>query len=173
MLRLAFLACLISVTVFAHQSRPVGNSANGLQDFSFVVGRWAGMFHMHPNARMPKAAESQARMIAKWGPQNAWIESEATTDLPGMGPYVAKVLVGFDPRGQNFDSFVMNTVGGSARYSGKREGNRVVFVGQMGSVTQRVTYENLSYKEMRFVVEDSRDAGKTFQPHSDIVWKRQ
>jgi len=175
MLRCGFLLFLSSagaLALAASQASQGRNPPGGLADFSFVVGTWSGEFHLYPNPRMPQEAHTPAVMTARWGPENAWIESEASTEIPGMGRYVAKVLVAYNMQTRAFDSFVVNTFGGSARYAGKLETNRVVFLGAMGPVVQRVTYETISAKELRFVVEDSRDNGKTFLPHSEVLWKR-
>jgi hypothetical protein len=66
----------------------------------------------------------------------------------------------------------VNTFGGSARYRGTLEGLKAVFVGRLGALTQRVTYENISAHQLRFVVEESHDDGKSYQPHSEILWRR-
>jgi hypothetical protein len=39
-------------------------------------------------------------------------------------------------------------------------------------VTQRVTYENAGADRLLFRVEESRDGGQSYQPHSEILWRR-
>jgi len=151
------------------ESPSVGAS---LEDFGFIVGSWSGTVKGFATPRMPKAFESPGRMTSRWGPQHAWIETESTMELPGLGPYAVKVVVRFDRRANVFDSFVVNTAGNGVRYSGKRTGNGLVFIGTIGDVTQRVTYENVSPRELRFVVEESDDGGATYRPHSETLWKR-
>jgi len=175
MIRLGLFWLLCGAGAFALNAAQTGSGKappGGLADFSFVVGTWSGMFHLYPNARLPQETSAPATMTADWGPQHAWIESEASTEIPGMGQYVAKIVVGYNAQTQAFDAFVVNTFGGSARYAGKLEMNRVLFLGSIGPVLQRVTYEKVGEKELRFVVEDSRDNGKSFHPHSEILWKR-
>jgi len=148
------------------------SEAVSLEQFSFVVGNWSGTFKGYATARMPKGFEAPGTMVARWGPQHAWIESEASTEIPGLGQYSAKVVVRFDSQNKAFDSFVVNTAGNAARYSGSLSANKVVFIGQIGAVQQRVTYENVSGHEMRFFVEESHDGGVSYQPHSEILWRR-
>jgi hypothetical protein len=112
-------------------------------------------------------------MTSHWGPQHAWIDSEATTETPQVGQYCAKVIARFDPQKQMFDAFVVNTFGTGVRYTGKMTGNKVTFEGQAGEIRQRVTYENVSPRELRFFVEESHNDGASFQPHSEILWKRE
>jgi hypothetical protein len=157
-------------TVFS-QSQP-GPAGGRLEQFGFVVGEWSGTSKGYPTPRSPKAFESPAQMTSRWGPQHAWIDSEATTAIPGVGPYHAKVVVGFDGRTQTLDSFVINTFGNAGRYSGTMSGNQAIFIGKVGDITQRVTYVNVSNREMRFMVEESHDDGATYQPHSEILWRR-
>ncbi len=160
---------LLSTVISHSQQRPAGG---GLEQFGFVVGEWSGTFKGYPTPRMPKAFESPAQMTSRWGPQHAWIDSEAATEVPGVGAYHAKVIVGFDGRTQTLDSFVINTFGNAGRYSGTINGTKAVFMGKVGNVTQRVTYVNVSSNEMRFIVEESHDDGATYQPHSEILWQR-
>ena len=164
------LVLLLTVPA-ANQEKPANQDS--LEGFSFVVGNWSGTFKGYPTARIPKSFEAPARMTSIWGPQHAWIESEADTSIPDMGRYSAKVIVGFDPRVNTFDSFVINTFGNRARYTGTMVGNKVIFTGKIGDVTQRVTYENISMTELRFFVEESHDDGASYQPHSEILWRRQ
>lgn len=167
------VSALVVVLALAAGSQQKLTTGDSLEQFSFVVGKWSGTFKGYPTARMPKAFESPAKMTARWGPQHAWIDTEATTEIPGIGQYSAKVIVRFDPRNQTLDSFVVNTFGNAARYTGTMARNKFVFVGKVGDVTQRVTYENVSVREVRFTVEESHDDGASYQPHSEILWQRE
>src|SRR5205085_11479253 len=120
---------------------------SGLEAFSFVVGEWRGTFKGYPTKMMPNGFEAAGTMTSRWGAHHAWIESEAATEIPGLGPYVVKVVVAYDGQGKSLDSFVVNNVGTAGRYRGTIEGNRAVFVGKIRNITQRVSYENLSPTE--------------------------
>jgi hypothetical protein len=143
-----------------------------IEQFGFVVGDWRGTFKAYATPAMPTAFEAPASMSARWGPQHAWVDSEANTEIPGLGPYNARVLVAFDSQSGTFDSFVINTFRTSARYTGRVDGKKVVFVGTIGRETQRVTYENAGADRLLFRVEESRDGGQSYQPHSEILWRR-
>ena len=142
-----------------------------LDNFSFVIGEWEGIFTLHPSPRIPSETRVPAVMVSRWGPERAWIETESQMQSPAMGLYAVKVLVRFDPKEQIYDSFVMNTAGIAARYSGERTGKKLVFTGTIGNITQRVTYESLSDTEVSFIVEQSTDE-MNFSPHSDVIWRR-
>ena len=145
---------------------------NSLEDFGFVVGSWTGTVRGHATGRLPNSFESPGRMDARWGPGRAWIDCESTTEIPGLGSYAVKVLVSFDARTGAFDSFAVNTAGTRARYSGKRQGDTFVFIGQVGAVVQRVTYRMRSPRELLFTVEESADGGASYRPHSETLWTR-
>jgi len=175
---LALLALLGNVGLLAllsnHDSGPQQRSgANELEQAGFVVGNWEGVFTIHPSAAIPREAQVPAVMKAVWGPQHAWIESEASMDVPGLGAYVARVIVRFDPQARGYDSFVVNTFGNAGRYAGSLNGGKLVFIGKIGPVTQRVTYASISPNELKFTVEESRDDGAAYLPHSEILWRRQ
>lgn len=84
---------------------------NPLEDFAFVVGAWTGTVRGHAGERLPEGFVSPGRMTSRWGPQHAWIDTESTTDIPGLGSYAVRVLVRFDARTETFDSFAVNTPG--------------------------------------------------------------
>ena len=145
---------------------------NPLLQAGFVVGTWAGTFKAYPTPRQPSAFEAPATMTARWGPQMAWVDTEATTRIPGIGSYVARVIVRYDAASETFDAYVVNTFGNAGRYSGTMTDRRLIFLGKVGDVTQRVTYESISEREMRFLVEESDD-GVSFRPHSEVLWHRE
>lgn len=166
-----YLACLyLTMAIAAEETQPAG-AAKELENFSFVVGEWEGTFKLYPSAVTPKEMDTPAVMVCRWGPQRAWIESQATMEIAPLGSYAAKVLIRFDTRENAYDSFVVNTFGLGARYKGIRNGGKFVFTGKVGDITQRVTYERLSETELLFSVEDSRDSIH-FSPHSSTVWHR-
>ena len=160
----AALLCLLAASFGDAES-------DELQNFAFVIGEWEGVFHLHPSSIQPNPVETPAVMASRWGPNHSWIETDSTMELPSLGMYAVKVIVRFDISRNMYDSFVVNTFGNGARYSGVRDGNKLVFTGEVGKITQRVTYELLSENEMSFRVEHSQD-GNHFVPHSDIMWHR-
>jgi len=160
----AALLCLLAASFGDAES-------DELQNFAFVIGEWEGVFHLHPSSMNPKPLETPAEMVSRWGPRKSWIETESSMQIPSLGLYAVKVIVRFDASRNMYDSFVVNTAGNGARYSGVRDGKKLVFTGELGKITQRVTYESLSDTELSFRVEHSQE-GNHFVPHSDIVWHR-
>jgi hypothetical protein len=58
------LVMLVPLAAFSQEPR---GHQDGIEQFSFVIGDWAGTFKGYPTPRMPKAFESPGRMTSRWG----------------------------------------------------------------------------------------------------------
>jgi len=139
-----------------------------LAGVEFLVGRWEGGFETFPEAYGDRAGRATGRMETRWGPQRAWMVTEASMEMPGLGSYVVSITVAPDLAGGGLQAFVVNTAGMAALYRGRVEGpGKVVFLG-CPSKHQRVGYTLRGDGSLLFSVEESEDA-VSWSRHSGAV----
>lgn len=149
----------------------IGDSPGDWNAAEFLVGEWRGDFTLYPSPRVAKEVSTPARLTTVWGPGKAWIESLTQMELPGAGLYAVRVLLRFDRKKDCWEALVVNNFGWAV-YEGRAEANRLEFMGSVGSVMQKVTYENLDAAHMVFTAVESEDGGKTWRPHSRALLTR-
>ena len=175
---MSFAAIWLALTLgaaphFHPGAAPPSRFAGDLDAFAFMEGEWTAVFETFADTWGEEGAgTSNGTISGRFGPGKSWFEMEATTALAGSGSYAVKVLVYRDGRAGDFRAFVVNSFNSGATYTGAVDDTgSIVFHATIGDKIQRVTYERHGAR-VRYVAEESRDGGETYEPHTEAWWTR-
>jgi hypothetical protein len=136
-------------------------------------GRWAVRGRTYPGAYGTAAGETTGSATYRRTARDNWLLSEVTLD--GVPPSGVTLLIAPQPGASYVAVAVNNLVPAALLYAGRWLDDRSLEFEMSTTSTrgQRVRYTIISATELDLSVTESRDGGRTYQPHSSFTLVRE
>jgi hypothetical protein len=153
---------------------PMPKPAAELQKLTFLTGKWQGKDKFFPSEMMPEGGTGDSTLEASWDLDNFFLHVQLQSKSPAM-KYAAHGFIAWNAEEKVYDEWWFDNFGMSTPYTGKFEGDSLVFTGDVqtmkGKAHQKVTFTKTSPTQVKLTVE--YDAGQGFKKELETTYTKQ